>query len=161
MIFLRISDFERPESTKELKKTGLLFNNCMILYTYSEYSEFFSTSDFARTGITVFFDERTCFIHSRQALSSENVSGEKTHRRISEERIASCVFSIRCAPSSESSPKPAVSIKTTGPIPGSSAFFLTVSVVVPLRLLTIAACCPVSMLKREDFPELVFPIIPI
>ena len=56
---------------------------------------------------------------------------------------------------------PAVSINTTGPIPGISSDFFTGSVVVPGNGETIEISCPVSQLIRVLLPVFLRPKMPI
>jgi len=75
---------------------------------------------------------------------------------------AACrVFSTRAVPMAPSSSKPAVSIKTTGPTPGSSMALYTGSAVVPATGDTSAASCPVSAFTSDDFPALRRPNSPM
>ena len=67
------------------------------------------------------------------------------------------VMRSRSAPSALPSPRPAVSISTQGPRPGSSMGFRTGSVVVPGIGLTRDTCCPARALTSVDLPLLVGP----
>ena len=67
--------------------------------------------------------------------------------------MAKKVFFIRSCPNSLVSSKPAVSIKTTGPIPLSSIALKTKSVVVPAISETSAWFCPVIAFKKADVGE--------
>ena len=93
---------------------------------------------------------------SINALSSSN-----TIIAISQELSVCNDFSTRSSPSSPSSSRPGVSIKTTGPSGNISIAFLTGSVVVPATLDTTAKSCPVIALIRVDLPALRLPNIPM
>ena len=99
-------------------------------------------------------------IHSFSRVASAGVPSSNKSAR-SMRATAWRVRSTRFSPSSPQSSYPAVSASTAAPMPGSSIFFHTVSVVVPATSETIDVSCPVMQFISEDFPALRRPKIPI
>ncbi len=91
----------------------------------------------------------------RPAQSDSSVSFSPTSSRaMSASSSAFSVIVMRACPSVPSSSKPAVSINTAGPMPGSSIALRTGSVVVPAMSDTSDTCCEARRLTTDDLPLL-------